>query len=205
MPADLPTGWNLNRIDSPQNFLACALKQLAETVKQPFRSLLALDRFMRFLAIDCSYRTRATALTILSYRSPQSQSLNPTRGTARCVQVEGFSSSGDLDMKERILRHLRLAIIRGRISGIEVAEDMEVSRATLDRRLASCGLPFQKALDEARFVYFKQLLSLTHLEIGEIASMVGYASPGVLTKAFTRWTQETPMAWRRAISNTNRP
>lgn len=71
-----------------------------------------------------------------------------------------------------------------------------MNRRTFDRRLSAAGLPFQKALDETRCEYAQQLLAYTRLEIAKIAAIVGYADPGILTRAFVRWSSVTPSAWR---------
>ena len=111
-------------------------------------------------------------------------------------QVRAIWHAGDHDIATQLRRELRIGLIRGHVSAASIALHLGMSRRTLDRRLTAAGLPFQRALDEARCEYARQLLAYTRLEIGKIAMIVGYADPSILTRAFTRWAGVTPSSWR---------
>lgn len=111
-------------------------------------------------------------------------------------QVRDIWHAGDHDITSHLQRELRIGLIRGHVSAASIATNMGVNRRTLDRRLAAAGSPFQRALDEARCEYARQLLAYTRLEIGKIATIVGYADPSILTRSFKRWAGATPSSWR---------
>ncbi len=111
-------------------------------------------------------------------------------------QVRAIWHAGDHDIATRLRRELRIGLIRGHVSPASIAAPLGTSRRTLDRQLSAAGLPFQKALDETRCEYARQLLAYTRLEVGKIAMIVGYADPSILTRAFTRWAGVTPSSWR---------
>jgi AraC-like DNA-binding protein len=111
-------------------------------------------------------------------------------------QVRAIWHAGDNDIATQVRRELRIALIRGHVSAVSVAARLGMNRRTLDRRLSALGLPFQKALDETRCEYAQQLLAYTGLQIGKIATIVGYTDPSTLARRFVRWTGLTPSGWR---------
>jgi AraC-like DNA-binding protein len=111
-------------------------------------------------------------------------------------QVRAIWHAGDHDVATQLRRELRVGLIRGHVSAASIATHLGMGRRTLDRRLAVARLPFQKALDETRCEYAQQLLAFTRLEIGKVATIVGYADPSIFTRAFTRWAGMTPGRWR---------
>jgi AraC-like DNA-binding protein len=119
-------------------------------------------------------------------------------------QVREVWHAGDHDISSQLQRELRVGLIRGHVSAASIATNLGMNRRTLDRRLAAAGSPFQKVLDEARCEYARQLLAYTRLEIGKIATIVGYADPSILTRSFKRWAGATPSSWRaKQNRNTN--
>ena len=69
---------------------------------------------------------------------------------------------------------------------------------TLNRRLNASGIGFQQLLEETRFEIARQMLEYSAAEIGQISETLGYAAPGVFTRAFRRWSGTTPAEWRAA-------
>jgi AraC-like DNA-binding protein len=69
-------------------------------------------------------------------------------------------------------------------------------RVTLHRYLRDQGTTFEKLLDESRRELGARMLEQTDLPVGEIATALGYASPGSFVRAFKRWHGVTPGAGR---------
>lgn len=107
--------------------------------------------------------------------------------------------SDPLDTVARLRRTLRVALMEGHINADEIASQLGLGRRTLDRRLTEDGVSFQKVLDETRCAFAQQLLAHTRLGVGEIAALIGYGDPSVLTRAFIRWTGQSPSEWRSAL------
>jgi AraC-like DNA-binding protein len=116
-------------------------------------------------------------------------------------RVQALWHAGDIDIVTQLRRELRVALIRGSFSATTIAQQLGMSRRTLDRRLDVAGVNFQEALDEVRCEYAKQLLECTRLQISDIATIVGYADPSVLTRGFVRWTGVTPSQWRTRLGS----
>jgi AraC-like DNA-binding protein len=126
---------------------------------------------------------------------------DPQRRIVLEKRVRALWHAGGTDLVTRLRRELRVALIKGHVSAIAIAAQLGMSRRTLDRRLDASGLQFQEALDEARCEYAQQMLAYTRLEIANIATIVGYADPSVLTRGFVRWTGVTPSQWRTKLAS----
>lgn len=78
-----------------------------------------------------------------------------------------------------------------------VAQSMEISARSLQRKLSEQGLKFQSILDDVRLCRAKQLLK-TPMPLAEVAFLLGYTEQSSFQHAFKRWTGITPDAWRHA-------
>lgn len=73
---------------------------------------------------------------------------------------------------------------------------MGLSPRTLQRRLKHCGIEFEDLLDETRRSEALKLISNEKLTMTEIAYLVGYSDQAHFTRAFKRWTGNTPSGYR---------
>jgi AraC-like DNA-binding protein len=78
----------------------------------------------------------------------------------------------------------------------EVARKLHLSTRTLKRRLAEQGASFSQVLDEVRRQRALLLLEDRRLAIDEVAGRLGYSDAANFTRAFRRWTGQTPAAFR---------
>ena len=72
-----------------------------------------------------------------------------------------------------------------------------MSTKTLARRLAERQSSYRDLVDDIRRDLAKHLLANTDLRLHQIAFALGYSEPGPLVRAFKRWTNCTPMQYRR--------
>ncbi len=107
------------------------------------------------------------------------------------------------DGESPLLRELRSYIIGNsgrRCTADEAAAALGLSRRTLFRRLAKEGIIFQELLDQTRASLACEFLESTRLTVPEIAERCGYGDEANFRKAFTRWRETTPSAWRKIAS-----
>ena len=78
-----------------------------------------------------------------------------------------------------------------------VAAELGLHPRTLRRRLTAEGQTFENLHDTVRFAVARELLELTHIPIGEISAFLAFASPGVFSTAFRRWSGVSPSTWRQ--------
>jgi AraC-like DNA-binding protein len=68
---------------------------------------------------------------------------------------------------------------------------------TLSRRLREEGTSLRKLLDAVRCDFAVRYLATSELTIAEVADRLGFSDPTAFIKAFRRWTDDTPQAFRR--------
>ncbi|MDE0853364.1 MAG: AraC family transcriptional regulator [Nevskia sp.] len=78
-----------------------------------------------------------------------------------------------------------------------VAAKLFMSVRTLKRKLRESGTTFQKLLDEARCKDALRLMKNPNVDLKTVASILGYAEHICFTRAFRRWTGQTPSAFRQ--------
>ena len=85
----------------------------------------------------------------------------------------------------------------GTMSIDTVAAALNVSRRTLQRRLAAQGGQFQELVQALRMELAEQYIADQHLSLTEIAFLLGYADQGSFSGAFKSWFGLTPRDYRR--------
>ncbi len=78
-----------------------------------------------------------------------------------------------------------------------VAQRLNVSARTLQRRLQEVGTSYTKLVDEIRFKSARRLLVSPHTSITDVAAAVGYTDPSSFSRSFARWSGMQPKAYRR--------
>ena len=113
-------------------------------------------------------------------------------------QIEHLKCGPSSDFADDIRRMLRTRLSNDRGSVDRVAGLLEMHRRTLSRRLNGEGTGFRELTNEVRFETARQLLSDTQIPLGQIAAALGYSEASAFTRAFRRWSGQTPTAWRAA-------
>ena len=78
-----------------------------------------------------------------------------------------------------------------------VAAELGVHPRTLRRRLAVEGQTFERLRDRVRYAVAREMLEFTKIPISEISAFLAFASPGVFSAAFRRWSKMSPSTWRK--------
>ena len=91
---------------------------------------------------------------------------------------------------------LRVELIRDTCTSDMVASLYAVSRRTLSRHLKAEGHTFRQIANEVRGEIACMLLAKTDLSVGQIAEVLNYSENSAFTRAFRRWSGQSPSAWR---------
>ncbi|MFG6415225.1 AraC family transcriptional regulator ligand-binding domain-containing protein [Roseateles sp. DC23W] len=95
-------------------------------------------------------------------------------------------------------RQALVGLIRsGRTSLPELAASLQMSPRSLQRRLAAQGHGFQALLSDTRRQLAEAYLRDPHVELAEVALLLGYSEQSAFTRAFRQWTGQAPLQWRR--------
>lgn len=87
----------------------------------------------------------------------------------------------------------------GEVNVDKVAAAMHQSTRTLQRRLAERGMTWQQMLDATRMELARQYLSDRALSVAETALLLGFSEQSAFTRAFKRWTGQTPLSFRQQV------
>jgi len=83
-----------------------------------------------------------------------------------------------------------------------VAQSMNISRRSLQRRLQAHGTSFRAITESARRKYAMELINDTGLLVSDIGYRLGYSSVGNFSSAFKRWTGLSPSEYRNRHTQT---
>lgn len=105
-----------------------------------------------------------------------------------------------LRANDRIAREISTHVIAMLAEGLPtldaVAQRMNCSGRTLQRRLSERHLNYQMLLDHIRQEVAIELLANTALPITQIAERIGFTDDSTFHRAFKRWTGESPGTYR---------
>ena len=111
----------------------------------------------------------------------------------RIQQMKGAEGS---EFSDDIRRLLRSRLTSYRCSADDVADLLAMHRRTLSRRLRGGGMGYRAIANEIRFEIARQLLTDTQVPLAQIAAALGYSEASAFTRAFRRWSGQTPKTWR---------
>ncbi|MGA2779724.1 MAG: AraC family transcriptional regulator [Steroidobacteraceae bacterium] len=78
----------------------------------------------------------------------------------------------------------------------EVAEILNMSSRTLQRKLGDSGTTFKRILDETRHALALSYMSSPQNSVNEVTHLLGFSCSSSFTRAFRRWTGLSPSEWR---------
>lgn len=105
-----------------------------------------------------------------------------------------------LDHAEEVTTAVRLLLIRsaGEFPDIaQAANALHMSERTLRRKLEAESTTFREIVDDIRNLLAREYLSATPLSVAEIGHLLGYAETVNFRRAFVRWNELTPNAFRQ--------
>jgi len=136
------------------------------------------------------------AADVLNEECPNADALTSHVCQDFCEQI--VSSQGQSKL-QRTVRSLCMARSSGGMATAEsVAAAIGMSVRTFHRRLAEEGITFKTLLDETRFSIASEYLKNTQLSVEEIAGRCGYGDVSNFRKAYRRWSDLSPSAYRRS-------
>ena len=101
-------------------------------------------------------------------------------------------------LAEQVEQFLVSALPRGVPRIVEVAEQLNMTVRTLQRKLEQEDWRYAELLDDVRQRLARQLLGRQEASVTEVAFLLGFSEPSAFHKAFQRWTGQSPGEWRRS-------
>jgi AraC-like DNA-binding protein len=105
--------------------------------------------------------------------------------------------------KSDIVNRVHTVIVEGLSAGIVtrkwVAEKLNMSPRNLQLKLSARDVSFQRLLDETRKSLALGYIERSSIAITEIAYLLGFSDVSNFTRAFRRWTDKSPSAYRQSL------
>ena len=105
------------------------------------------------------------------------------------------------DLSGRVKTRLIDTLPSGEFSEASVADSLNLSTRTLQRRLSEEGTSFKVLLDEARRELAMRFIGEQRYSIKETSYLLGFSEPGNFSRAFRRWTGTSPSQYRGSRSS----
>ena len=80
-----------------------------------------------------------------------------------------------------------------------VAEKLNFSSRTLQRKLSDEATSFKEILQETRFGIAQQLLSQDHLSVSEIGFILGYSDLANFSRSFKKYSGKSPLEYKESF------
>lgn len=106
---------------------------------------------------------------------------------------EGLGISG------KVVDVLKKRIGQSSLSIDNIADELNLSKRTLQRRLQQQGISFAELRDRVRFHYSIDLLVKQQISIDRISSTLDFSDRTSFTNAFKRWTGLSPSTFRKVF------
>ena len=119
-------------------------------------------------------------------------------GRRMCEEYLSQYEQADDSIRRKVTDML-LAAPRGMPGMDAVADSLHMSSRTLRRLLQAEGYTFQEVYDDLRHDLSKQYLRNSHLNLDEIAHLVGFTESTNFRRAFKRWQGMPPARYRRQL------
>lgn len=124
---------------------------------------------------------------------------NPALAEANeALARQALAERGGSGLGERLRALLRERLPRGEPGEDALAEALHLSRRSLQRKLAAEGLSYAGLLREVREAEARRHLAGAEHSVSEIAYLLGFADASAFSRAFKRWTGQSPAQLRAA-------
>ncbi|MDO3382281.1 helix-turn-helix domain-containing protein [Gilvimarinus algae] len=108
---------------------------------------------------------------------------------ARLPEVEGVSG--------RVIEALQKRVGHSPMAIEHIAEDLNLSKRTLQRRLQQQDSSFAQLRDSLRFHYAIKYLIDEHMSVDAVSTALDFSDRTSFTNAFKRWTNLSPSVFRK--------
>ncbi len=115
---------------------------------------------------------------------------------AEIAKAVSKRSQAGRGLRRKVERHVEPLLALGDARIDRVAREMGCSRQTLYRRLKGEGLTFEQILDGLRHRRALKLVRDQGVSVKETAYRLGFSDPAAFSRAFKRWTGQSPRDMR---------
>ena len=111
--------------------------------------------------------------------------------------VEAIPGAHDRSIALDVRRMIQLMLPAGRATIEHVAAQLNMNVRTLQRHLEASGVVFSDLVNSVRRELVLRYIGTAGYSMGQIAELLGYASPGSFTRWFIAQFGASPVRWRK--------
>ena len=115
------------------------------------------------------------------------------------ITIDYLSRVLDGDTVNEVYSRLLSGIYQRKVSINLIAEEMNLSPRTLQRKLSLINTSYGALFDEVRREIALQQLNSQHLSVKEIGHLLGFSSASNFGRAFQRWVGVSPAVYQRKL------
>ncbi len=163
------------------------------------------DEYARVFGAPTALRAARNAMVFAmdAWRQPHARrddDLNRTLRRHADLLIERQTDGGAERVADRVRTELLRTAQVGLIPVEQVAARLAMSARTLQRRLRAEGTTFDEVGTDVRASLAREYLGDRGLNISEVAYLVGFSESSAFSRAFRRWTGQTPQAFRAGLA-----
>jgi AraC-like DNA-binding protein len=177
------------RIFLGDSYAPAVIRMSHERISRP-------DQYRRYLGVEPEFGATEDAV-IVDAATLAVTNERTDRDMIRFLRdyLDARVPSPDSDITVTVRSLLQDLIPTGNYSIDIVADQLNVHRRTLQRRLASAGVRYADLLDSCRASMAIEYLEERNMPIVNLAHMLGYSDQSAFNHAFRRWHGVSPTAW----------
>lgn len=113
------------------------------------------------------------------------------------LAIEKLQALARYDLIDDVRRAIGAMLESGEVTLETVANQLNIPPRRLRAQLSEANTSFQQILSDYRCRLAKRLLANTSESIEQIVYLTGFSEPSTFYRAFKRWTNETPVEYRK--------
>lgn len=113
------------------------------------------------------------------------------------LAIEKLQELARYDLVDDVRRAIGATLESGDTTLETVARQLNITPRRLRTQLSEANTSFQQILSDYRCRLAKRLLATTKESIEQIVYLTGFSEPSTFYRAFKRWTNETPVEYRK--------
>ncbi len=119
----------------------------------------------------------------------------------KCLKQVGFQSYEHHTVYDQIRDFLLLTLPDGCPSLEQVSESLDIPTWTIQRRLEAMNMSYKDVVTSTRRELALSYLRQQHLQLTEIAFLLGFSELSAFTRAFKRWMGVSPSQYRQQVKS----
>ena len=110
-----------------------------------------------------------------------------------------MANLSDSEVSARVKSKLIELLPSGKVNEEVVAGSLNMSLRSLQRKLSDENVSYKELLESTRMTLALEYIKLPKYSINEITYLLGFSEQSNFSRAFKRWTKQTPTSYRANI------